>query len=69
MQSRCNGTHVSVGYEIIGSVTAGEIFAGTWVKRRYNSFELVSVAPCTPSRGRGVLLVNCQIWYLGLICY
>jgi len=30
MQSRCNGTHVSGGYEIMRSVTAGEIFAGTW---------------------------------------
>lgn len=30
MQSRCNGTHVSDGYEIVGSVTAGEIFAGMW---------------------------------------
>lgn len=30
MQSRCNGTHVSSGYEISRSVIANEIFAGTW---------------------------------------
>jgi len=30
MQSRYNGTHVPDGYEIEGSVTAGEIFAGAW---------------------------------------
>jgi hypothetical protein len=40
------------GYEIVGSVTADEIFAGTRVKRRYSSFELVSVAPCTPLAGK-----------------
>jgi len=39
MQSRCNDTRVTGGYEIIRSVTADEIFAGTWEKRRYCSFE------------------------------
>ena len=29
LQSRCNGTPGSVGYEIVGSVTAREIIAGT----------------------------------------
>jgi len=41
MQNRCNGTRVPDGYEIVESVTVGERFAGTWVKRRYSSFELV----------------------------
>jgi hypothetical protein len=69
MQSRCNGTRVLGGYEIGGSVTASEIFTGTWENRRCGPFELVSVAPCIPpSRGRGVLRVNCQMWRLGLIC-
>ena len=35
MQSRCNDTRVTGGYEIIRSLTADEIFAGTWEKRRY----------------------------------
>ena len=30
MQSRCNGTRGSSGYKIGESVTASEIFAGTW---------------------------------------
>jgi len=30
VQSRCNGTRGSGGYEIGGSVTAGEISVGTW---------------------------------------
>jgi hypothetical protein len=30
MHSRCNGTRVSGGYEIGGSVPASEIFAGMW---------------------------------------
>jgi len=30
LQSRCNGTRVSGGYEITGSVTARERFTGTW---------------------------------------
>jgi hypothetical protein len=47
MQSRCNDTRVSDGYEISRSVTVGEIFAGTWENRRYCSFEQVSVAPST----------------------
>jgi hypothetical protein len=58
MQSYCNGTRVSGGYEIVRSVTIGEIFAGTWEKRRNCSFEQVSVALSTPSWGRGVLRVN-----------
>ncbi len=45
MHSRCNGAHVFVGYEIGGSVTAGEIFAG--------AFEQVSVAPSTPVVEKG----------------
>lgn len=63
MESCCNGTRVPNGYEIVGSVTVGERFAGSWVKRRCSSFELVSIALCTPSRGRGALRVNCQIRY------
>jgi len=30
MQSRCDDTHVSDGYEIEGSVTVDEIFVGAW---------------------------------------
>jgi len=30
MQGRCNGTRVSGDYEIVRSVTAREIFTGTW---------------------------------------
>jgi len=59
MQSLRNGTRVPDGYETVGSVTARERFAGTWIKGRYSSFELVSVVLCTPLRGRGVLRVNC----------
>jgi len=54
MQSRCNGTRVSDGYEIVRSVTTGEIFARTWEKRRYCSFEQISVALGTPLVGEGV---------------
>jgi len=57
------------GYEIVRTVTVGERFVGTWGKRRYSSFELISVAPCTPSWGGGVLRVNCQMRYLGWIVY
>ena len=42
------------GYEIVRSVTVGEVFAGTWKKRRYCSFEHVSFVPSTPHRGEGV---------------
>jgi len=45
-----------------GKCNHREEIRGNVVKRRYNSFELVSVAPCTPSR-RGLLRVNCQMWY------
>jgi len=58
--SRCNGTHVSGGYEIVRSVTAGEIFAGTWEKIRYCSIP--------PPQERDVLRVNCQMQHLGLVC-
>ena len=53
MWSRCNGTRVSDGNEILGSITADEIFAGTWVKRRYSSSDPVSVAPYTPLAWKG----------------
>jgi len=53
MHSRCNCTCVSGGYEIVRSVTAGEIFAGTWEKKRYCSFEQISVAPSTPLVQKG----------------
>jgi len=53
MQSRCNDTRVSGGYEIVGSLTVRERFVGTWVKRHYSPFELVSIAPCTPLAGKG----------------
>ena len=44
----------SLLYIEMGECRAGEIFVGTWVKRRYSSFELVSVAPCTsPIAGKG----------------
>jgi len=61
MQSRCNGTCVAGGYEIGRSATASEILAGTWIKRRYSSFELVFVALCTPLAGKGVLRVSKQM--------
>jgi len=68
MQSRCNDTCVSGGYEIVRSVTAGEIFAGMWEKRRYCSFEQVSVPLGTPSHEMDVLQVNCKMQHLGLVC-
>jgi len=49
---------VAGGYEISRSVTAGEIFAGTWVKRRYCSFEHVSIAPSTPFAEEGCVASN-----------
>ena len=69
MQSRCNSTHISDGYEIGRSVTASEIFVGTWerdVTVRLNKSQLLR-AP--PSWRRGVLRVNCQMQHLSLICY
>jgi len=48
---RYDSTHATDGNEIKRSVTASEIFAGTWVKRRNCSFEQVSVAPSTPLAG------------------
>jgi len=69
MQSRCNGTHVSGGYEIGESVTAGEIFAVTWKEtlQFLSTYLSCSVHP-PPSRERGLLRVNCQMyqWDLGL---
>jgi len=53
MHSRCNGTRVSGSYEIEGTVTAGEIFAGTWerdVTTRLNWSQLLRAFP----RGEGV---------------
>ena len=53
MQSRCNGTRVSGGYEIRRSVTASEIFARTWkrdVTVRLNMSQLLRALP----RGEGV---------------
>jgi len=49
---------VTGDYEINRSVTAGEIFVGTWVKRRYCSFEQVSVAPSTPLAEKGCVASN-----------
>ena len=46
------------GYEISRGVTASEIFAGMWVKRRYCSFEQVSVAPYTPLAEKGCVASN-----------
>ena len=69
MQSRCNGTRGSGGYEIGGSVTTSEIFVGTWerdVTVRLNRSQLLR-APS--SRRRGVLRVNSQMQHLGLVCY
>jgi hypothetical protein len=57
---------VTGGYEISRSVTTGEIFAGTWVKRRYCSFEQVLVAPCTPLPGKGCVASNLLITAFGL---
>ena len=48
MQSRCNGTCGSSSYEIGGSVTVGEIFAGTWerdVTGRLNKSQLLRAPP------------------------
>jgi len=36
MQSRCNGTRVSDGHEILESVTACKIFVGTWENNKLN---------------------------------
>ena len=46
------------GYKTSKSVTASEIFAGTWVKRRYCLFEQVSVAPSTPFVEKGYVASN-----------
>jgi len=65
MQSRFNGTRVTDGYEIVRSVTADEIFAGTLEKRRYCSFEQVLVASSTPLAGKGCVasrFAKCSIW-------
>ena len=62
---------MSGGYEISRSVTAGEIFAGTWerdVTVRLNMSQLLR-APPPPSRRRGVLRVIFQMLHLGLVFY
>jgi len=66
MQSRCNDTCVSGGYEIVRSVTAEEVFAGTWEKRRYCSFEQVSVAPSTPRTEKGCVASKLSNTVFGL---
>ena len=45
-------------YEIVRSVTTGEIFVGTWKKRRYCSFEHVSFVPSTPLARKGCVASN-----------
>jgi len=55
---------VTGGYEIV-SVTVGEIFVGTWEKRRYCLFEQVSFVPSTPLAWKGCVVSNfakCSIW-------
>jgi len=73
MQSRCNGTRVSDGFEIRRSATTGEIFAGTWeidITVRLNMSQLLHAPPPPPpSRKGSVLRVSCQMQHLGLICY
>jgi len=67
MQSRCNGTRGSGGYEIVGSVTASEIYVGTWerdITVRLNRHQFLR-AP--PSRRRCVLRVNSQMQHLSLV--
>jgi len=54
------------GYEFVGSVTAEKRFAGAMM---VSSFELVTVAPNTPSRGGGVLQVMLPNVKFGLYLY
>nr|ABN09000.1 hypothetical protein MtrDRAFT_AC171534g18v1 [Medicago truncatula] len=65
LQSRCNGTPGSGGYEIVESVTAKEFIAGT-CRETLCSFEPVPFAPCTPLCGRGVSQVTSSNVMFGL---
>jgi len=51
VQSCCNGTLGSGGYEIMGSVTTESLLRER-AKRRWGSFEPVLFALCTPFAGK-----------------
>ena len=69
LQSRCNGTPGSGGYEIVGSVTAESLLRER-AERRCGSFEPVSLAPCTPLARKGCVTSNFAkrgVWALNSI--
>jgi len=69
MKSRYNGRRVSGGYEILGSVTASEIFVGTWERDGTVRLNMSQLLRAPPVAEKGALPVNCQMQQLSLVCY